>query len=69
MTLEEANQIMQSRGCSYYDYTDKSLEDWHAHMASSETRTFTWLADDIGLTNTGSLVKYKDNTVYTWMPL
>ncbi len=69
MTLEEAENIIAKQGCTYYDHTDKTLEEWHESLANSEVNNYTFLRQDWAkhvINGVTYLKQYIDHTVYTY---
>jgi len=60
---------MMSRGCEYFDHTDKSVSEWGESLLNSEVNQYTQLGDTtfINVLPHGTTIKrYNKGTVLSW---
>ena len=70
MTKKQALEIMNSRGCDYYDHTDRDLPNWQAGLENSTVNTYKFVDENIAINKMQYLTaikKYVDGTIYSWI--
>jgi hypothetical protein len=65
--LAIATEIMDSRGCDYYDHTEKTLEQWRERLETSEVNDYSFLSNNVAQSSNGAILKYLNHMVSTWM--
>ena len=69
MNLQEAQQVMDGRGCDYFDHVSDSMMQWHDQLTHSELNRYTFLADNVAINELehGTAIKKWDKvTVLSW---